>query len=486
MEEKKQKLGISNTPLSTVLAQSSVVEGLKVPRGRGGALDVKTVPNNAEEQILSSAEVHKAESLTNIVYVINKNGRPLMPCNPAKARHLIEAGKAKTVNGNPFTIQLLWDCEENVQKIVLGVDSGFKHVGYSGVTETKELIAGELNLRTDIMRLLEKRSAFRKLRRSRLWYRESRWWNRAKGEDWLAPSIQHKFDSHVKLIKQVKALLPVSEIIIEVATFDQQKMVNPEISGVEYQQGELQGYNVREYLLDKWGRKCAYCGTKSVPLEIEHIVPKFRGGSNRIFNLTLACHDCNQKKGNQTATEFGFPKLLAKGKKSLKATAFMNIIRWKIVNHFQCGHTYGYVTKYWRIKEGLEKSHINDAFIIAGGSLTKQERVPAHIIEQQVRRQNRSLFKANPLKSGRWKRNTVKEVKGYRRFDKVMYENKDVFISGLRTSGSFALKTIEGEKVSDSVSSKKLKFVERARGKIQEVIRAVPLRTKVQSLPAYV
>lgn len=194
-------------------------------------------------------------------------------------------------------------------------------------------------------------------------------------------------------------------------------MQKPEIKGVEYQQGTLQGYNVREYLLEKWGRKCAYCGKKDLPLEIEHIVPKSLGGSNRVSNLTLSCKECNQAKGNRTAEEFGFPRIQKQAKKDLKGAAFMNTVRWKIVNHLKCLWTYGYVTKYWRIKHGLEKSHVNDAYIIAGGNSQKLSNIY--------------------------------------------------------------------HKVSDSVSCRKLSFVERARGKIEEVKRAVPLRTEVRSILAH-
>jgi len=177
---------------------------------------------------------------------------------------------------------------------------------------------------------------------------------------------------------------------VEVANFDAQKIQNPEIKGVEYQQGELQGYEVREYLLDKWGRKCVYCGKKNVPLEVEHIIPKSRGGTHRVSNLTLSCRDCNVKKGTKTATECGYLKIQQQAKKSLKATAGINNIRWRIVEQLGAEHTYGYVTKYERNKRGLEKSHINDAFVIAGG--TDQERCrPFEVI--QVRRNNRSIQK---------------------------------------------------------------------------------------------
>ncbi len=165
-------------------------------------------------------------------------------------------------------------------------------------------------------------------------------------------------------------------------------MQNPEITGVEYQQGELQGYEIREYLLEKWKRRCAYCNKTDIQLEVEHIIPKSRGGSDRVSNLTIACHECNQKKGNKTAAEFGYLKIQQQSKESLKAIAFMNIIRWKLVNILKCGWTYGYITKYKRIKAELEKSHINDAFVIADGE--KQERCE-FLKGNQTRRNNRCL-----------------------------------------------------------------------------------------------
>lgn len=407
-----------------------------------------------------------------LVFVLNKHGKPLMPTTPAKARRMLDSGKAIVVKQTPFTIQLVYGSSGYKQDITLGIDAGYSTIGFSAVSNDKELIAGELTLRNDIKRLLEKRSNYRRTRRSRLWHREPRFNNRGISKGWLAPSIKHKLDSHLKLIDKIKKLLPITRIIVEIASFDTQKMQKPEISGVEYQQGELQGYNIRNYLLEKFNHKCAYCGKKDVPLEIEHIVPKSRGGSNRVSNLTIACHECNQAKGNQTAEEFGYPKIQTKAKKSLRATAFMNIVRSKIVDILKCDKTYGYITKHDRIELGIEKSHVNDAFIIAGGR--DQKRSSHQIIAKQVRRQNRSLHKANFLKGGKLKRNTVKEVNNFRRFDKVKYDNKTCFIHGLRSSGYFDIRSINGEKIKASVSSKKLTFLEHAKGIIQEV-RAIPL-----------
>jgi 5-methylcytosine-specific restriction endonuclease McrA len=393
-----------------------------------------------------------------------------MPASPAKARHLLDNRQAVVVRRTPFTIQLLYGSSGYKQDIALGIDAGYTTIGFSAVTDNEELIAGELILRNDIKRLLKRRAAYRRTRRIRKWYREPRFNNRGK-KGWLAPSIKHKLDSHIRLIEKLKKILSITRITVEVASFDTQKMQNPEISNIEYQQGELQGYEVREYLLEKFRRKCVYCGKKDIPLEIEHIIPKSRGSSDRVSNLTIACSECNQGKGNQTAEEFGHPQIHAKAEKSLKATAFMNIVRSRIVDILGCDQTYGYITKHDRIELDLEKSHVNDAFVIAGGN--DQERANHICTGKQVRRQNRSLFKANFLKGGKLKRNTVKEVKGFRRFDKVKCGDKECFIYGLRSSGHFDLRTITGDRIGASVSSKRLKLLERAKGIMQEVC-AIP------------
>jgi 5-methylcytosine-specific restriction endonuclease McrA len=455
-----------------------VVEGLKDSERVGAvSFDVKTLSNSPKEQKTREQVEHSI-----LVFVLNRDGKPLMPCTAGKARRLLKKGKAKVVNLTPFTIQLLYGSSGYKQDITLGIDAGYSKVGYSAITAGKELIAGELELRNDIKRLLEKRRAYRRERRSRKWYREPRFDNRCRKDGWLPPSLEHKLQSHIKLIERLKRILPIRRVVVEVASFDAQKMQNPEIKGVEYQQGELQGYEVREYLLEKWNRKCAYCGKANVLLEIEHIIPKSRGGSDRVSNLTISCHDCNLKKGNKTAAEFGHPEVQKQAKEPLKATAFMNAICWKLVNLLNCGWTYGGITKYNRTRLGLEKSHVNDAFVIAGGSSQKRS---GYILKgKQVRRQNRSLYKANLLRGGRKKRNTIKEVNGFRRFDKVLYGKLKCFIFGLRSSGYFDLRDIEGNKIGEAVNSKKLRLVERARGRMEEVRRAIPPRPEGRGLLA--
>ena len=327
------------------------------------------------------------------VYVQDKNGKPLDPTNPARARKLLNKNRAKVVERNPFTIKIIDRKKENsyTKDLTLGIDAGYREVGFSAVNENEELISGVLELRNDISKKLEQRANYRRNRRHRnTRYRKPRFDNRKKSKPkgWLAPSIKHKMNSHIKLVNTLKEILPITKVIIEVAQFDQQKMQNPEIEGVEYQQGKLQGYNVRNYLLEKFNRECVYCGKKDIPLEVEHIIPKSRGGSDRVDNLTISCHDCNQEKDNQTAKEFGYPNVQKQAKKTLKSTAFMNIVRWKIVNELNCEYTFGHTTKKKRIELDLDKTHYNDAFVIAGGTTQKRSNpIKANI----NRRNNRSL-----------------------------------------------------------------------------------------------
>ena len=314
-------------------------------------------------------------------------GKPLMPTTPRKARLLLKSGKAKVVQRNLFTIQLNYATGETRQPVRLGIDPNYSKIGFSAVTDKRELISGEVTLRNDISEKLTEKRQYRRTRRNKLRYRQPRFDNRKRTEN-LSPSIRQKLQTFVNFVNRIKQILPVTSTCVEVSSFDTQKMVNPEISGVEYQQGELQGYEVREYLLEKYDRTCEYCGKSGVPLQVEHIIPSSRGGSDRVSNLTISCQKCNQKKSNKTAEEFGHPEVQEQAKESLKAAAFMNTIRWELVRLLDCSHTYGYITKHDRIKLNLEKSHVNDAFVIAEG--TGQSRTRPYQ-GKQTRRNNRAL-----------------------------------------------------------------------------------------------
>ena len=389
------------------------------------------------------------------VFVQDKNGKPLDPTIPVRARKLINKGRAEVVQREPFTIKIIDRKKENsyTRNVTLGIDAGYNTVGFSAINNSEELISGELLLRQDMSKKLEQRASYRTNRRYRnTKYRQPRFDNRKKSKPkgWLAPSIKHKMNSHIELINELKKILPITKVIVEVAKFDQQKMQNPEINGVKYQQGTLQGYNVRNYLLEKFDYKCVYCGKKNVPLEVEHIIPKSRGGSNRVDNLTISCHDCNQEKDNQTAKEFGNPNIQKQAKKTLKSTAFMNIVRWKIVNQLDCDYTFGHITKKKRIEQGLQKTHYNDAFIIARGRTQKRIN-PIDIIMK--RRNNRSI-QTNRKNYGRSIR---KQKYPLSPGDLVKYEDEVCEVKGMFNYGKWVrMKNNNGNTINSNVKNVKL------------------------------
>jgi N6-L-threonylcarbamoyladenine synthase len=324
-----------------------------------------------------------------LVFVLNKDGLPLMPCKPATARKLLKNGYAKVAKRKVFTIQLNFECENKVQDVTLGVDPGYKHVGLSAVSNDKELFSSEVELRTNIPKLLSEKLMYRRGRRNKLWYREPRFDNRGIPKGWLAPSVEHKLGSHIKAVEFIKSILPVTQINIEAAAFDIQKIKNPEISGTEYQNGEQTGFwNVREYVLYRDNHTCQSCNGKSKDkiLNVHHIESRQTGG-DRPDNLITLCEKCHKDY------HAGRIELKIKKHNSFKAETIMSILRWKIVNKLrELGNTvnvtYGYLTKSARIALGLSKTHYNDAFCIAGGN--KQERTFTYA-GKQIRRNNRAI-----------------------------------------------------------------------------------------------
>ena len=213
-----------------------------------------------------------------LVYVLNKNNEPLMPCKPAKARKLLNNKNAKVIHRKPFTIQLLYGSSGYKQEISLGVDPGSKFLGLSATTKKKELYASTVELRNDIVKLNSDRRQYRKSRRSRKTrYRKPRFNNRRKSTHWIAPSLKHKIDTHLKSIENVYKILPINKLVVEVASFDIQKIKNPNISGIEYQQGVQLGFlNIRQYILHRDNHTCQLCKGKSndYNFEIHHIESK--------------------------------------------------------------------------------------------------------------------------------------------------------------------------------------------------------------------
>lgn len=311
------------------------------------------------------------------VFVIDTHKRPLNPVHPGRARILLSTGKAAVFKHYPFTIVLKSAIgQPELTPLRLKLDPGSKTTGMALVNDASgEIIfAAELTHRgQQIKKSLDSRRAVRRSRRQRKTrYRQARFDNRRRREGWLPPSLESRIANVLTWVRRFTHLCPVTAISIEVVRFDTQLLENPEISGVEYQQGTLQGFEVREYLLEKWGRKCAYCGAEHVPLQIEHIHPRARGGSNRVSNLCLACKSCNNEKGTQDIHVFLAKKpellkrLLAQAKVSLKDAATVNSTRWVLYQRLkamelpvECGS--GGLTKFNRMTRELPKTHWLDA-----------------------------------------------------------------------------------------------------------------------------
>jgi len=394
-----------------------------------------------------------------LVYVLNQHGKPLMPCHPVKARMLLKQGKANVVKRTPFTVQLRYGSSGYQQPVTLGVDSGYVNVGLSAVTAKEEVYTADVKLRDDMVKLNSERRTYRRSRRNRkTWYRQPRFLNRKKPEGWLAPSIQHKLDSHIKLVDHASSVLPVSKVTVEVAAFDIQKIKDPGISGTGYQNGDQKGhYNVRAYVLYRDGHTCTHCKGKSKDkrLEVHHRESRQTGG-DRPLNLATLCKTCHDK-----ATR-GEIVLNIKPSKGFKAETFMSMVRWKLVGNlsargYKVEPTYGYLTKLGRKSLGLPKSHVHDAFVIANG--TGQERSSNVFSMQQVRKCNRKLFKGD---RSHLKNTAPRDIFGFRRFDKVRLNGAEGFIFGRRSTGYFAIQTLDGGKLHASAKHSDLMLLERA------------------------
>jgi hypothetical protein len=412
-----------------------------------------------------------------------------MPTTPRKARLLLKEGKAKVVKREPFIIQLLYATGEAKQDIILGVDAGSKKIGLSATTDKQELFSAELELRNDIVDLLSTRRQNRRTRRNRLRYRKPRFLNRVsrKKKGWLAPSIEHKINTHLHIINKLHQILSITKIIVEVASFDIQKIKNPDVSGKEYQQGEQLGFwNIREYVLWRDGHKCqGKKGCKNKILNVHHIESRKIGGDSP-GNLITLCEECHTDYHN------GKLKLNLKRNQSFRDAAFMGIMRWAFYNKLKeifpdVKMTYGYITKNTRIQNNLPKEHRIDALCISGNPTVK--RLDCWYYIKKVRNQNRQLHKNTILKGGYRKANKAqKYVFGYQLFDKVKYKNQECFIFGRRSSGSFDVRKLDGTKLSAGVTYKKLELIEKAKSYLierRERLSSLRLKSRVSSRKQY-
>lgn len=379
-----------------------------------------------------------------------------------KVRRMLKNSLAHVVRRIPFTIQLDYNTTDFTQPITLGIDAGSKHVGVSATTTEKELYAADVELRNDIVDKLSTRRAQRRTRRSRLRHRKPRFDNRvsSKNKGWLAPSVENKVHTHMSVVKNVCKILPVSNIVVETASFDMQKIKRPDIQGEEYQQGEQLGFwNVREYVFWRDGHVCQHCHGKSKDpvLNVHHLESRKTGGDapNNLITLCETCHKAYHR---------GKFELKIKRGKPLRDAAFMGIMRWAFYKRLKKEHpnasmTFGYITKNIRITNKLPKEHYVDARCISGHPQAKP--MGYYFYQKKVRCQNRQIHKANFLKGGRKKLNQAPFlVRGFRLFDLVSYEGSAYYVFARRTSGYFDIRKLDGTNVNNgSISYKKLKLI---------------------------
>jgi 5-methylcytosine-specific restriction endonuclease McrA len=319
------------------------------------------------------------------VFVLDKNLTPLDPCHRARARELLNKGRAKVFKRYPFTIVLQDRTveESTVHPHRIKIDPGSKTTGIAVVQEETGRVTNAMEIShrgQQIKDSLESRKALRRGRRNRKTrYRKPRFLNRTRKPGWLPPSLESRIANIETWVRRIRRLCPVAAISQELVRFDLQQMQNPEISGIEYQRGELFGFEVKEYLLAKWDRKCAYCGVENVPFEIEHILARSKGGSNRVSNLCLSCHSCNQAKGNKSVEEFLKKKpkvlkqVLAQAKVPLKDATAVNATRWELYRRLQSTGLpvevgSGGRTKFNRKVRGLQKTHWADAVCVGAST----------------------------------------------------------------------------------------------------------------------
>ena len=488
-----------------------------------------------------------------LVHVLNRDGKALMPCHPAKARILLKEGRAKPVKGKTgyFTIQLVYGSSGYKQDIVVGIDTGAKRVPIAAVGNGKVYYAKEKILRTDVKKQLSDRARYRRTRRNRKTrYRKPRFHNRVKTKCarcgvnnvpkvWkkvkrkkgkskkkvcngrarlcrpcqgkkgkhnrphiLAPSVLNRAESILNDIHKLSQSLPISKIVVEIASFDTQKMASAYIEGVEYQHGTLFGYEVKQYFLTVHKHKCAYCGGLSEEnvLEIEHIHPKSKGGTDKVSNLTISCKVCNDAKGSLTLDQWermlranpseingrrlkNIPAIkrqsrLKKGfQYSALTQSYKNYLLAELRKDFAVEITFGATTKYHRNQcgrehalsafIGLPKSQINDALVIASEG-NPFEMPKCYILEKQVKKRYPHDYISPPKKSQpivKYKKQP--EMFGFRLWDKVECNHPKLgnvvgYVQGRRSSGSFAIASLDGELLIGGISYKKLNLLKRA------------------------
>jgi 5-methylcytosine-specific restriction endonuclease McrA len=396
------------------------------------------------------------------VFVLDSEKHPLSPIHPGYARWLLTHKKAAVFRRYPLTLILKPREEEPpTDPLRLKIDPGSKTTGLAIVNDaTGQVVwATELSHRGQAIKkaLADRRAVRRNRRQRKTRYRQPRFNNRLKSEGTLPPSLLSRVQNILTWVSRLRRLCPIAALSMELVRFDTQLLENADIKGVEYQQGELAGYEVREYLLEKWERRCAYCAKTDVPLQVEHITPKARGGSNRVSNLTLACEPCNTKKGTQTAAEFGHPEVQTQAKLPLKDAAAVNATRWALYQQLKATGLpvetgTGGRTKWNRTRRQLPKTHWLDAANV--GASTPETLHIKGIVPLLIKAsgwQRRQMCLMNESGFPRTKAKGPSRVRGFRTGDMVRAVVTEGTKVGtymgrvaVRTSGSFNVTTRSG------------------------------------------
>lgn len=396
-----------------------------------------------------------------VVFVKNKHGEALMPCSERKARLLLRDKKAKIIDYKPFTIQLLYGSYGYKQPTAVGIDLGARYIGFAMTSGENVLEKGEIELRQDVKGNLETKKIYRRSRRNRKTrYRKARFLNRTKSKKkgWLPPSLESRIQNTFRWIDKLTSLLPRTTLSIEVGKFDVQKMMNPEIEGAEYQEGQTLGYHdVRYYVLARDNYTCQVCKKTGKILNTHHVIYRSHGGTDRADNLITVCTGCHTHENHQKGKILW--KWMQEGKKTkqYKELPFMNTLRKRAFERYpDATFTYGSVTTPKRKELGLEKSHYNDAIAITGIGLIKKNTEDI-LMFKQVRKKKRSLHEATARKGRKEKNTTAKrnskntpKVGDFHLYDTVSIGREIGFISGFSGKTQCYVKNIFGDYVTTS------------------------------------
>ena len=381
-----------------------------------------------------------------MVYVISKNGKPLMPTTPRKAKMLLKTGKAKCIRRTPFTIKLLYETKEYTQPLTHGVDTGSSRIGSAVTTNNGNVIyISEIEIRNDIPDKMKQRAKYRRNRRNRKTrYRKARWLNRRNSikQGRFSPTMTSKINSHLKEVCFVQSVLPITKIILETASFDPHALNNPEVLKNKwlYQKGINYGFaNTKAFVLCRDGYTCQYCKGKSKDkrLEVHHIIYSSKKGSDEADNLTTLCKTCHDKVHDGVITLKGGVK-----KGTLNHATQMNSIRLQLLKRMNCEETFGFVTKEHRQHLGLPKSHYIDAVAIASQGNDVEFKTGEVLFKKCLADGDYQQTKG--IRSEQ--RIQTRKIRGFKKFDKVMYLEHDYFIKGRMSTGYAILMDIYGKK----------------------------------------